>query len=151
MNAAEIQRALEDKYGITWEQRTPWWIDFASVGLHIDDDLAPVGTELVFKGATNKIICGAGLIVDIPAGPTWPERHSAMRYSPTYGNDPYVTRRTGKITGLTWRGNPNFSAVNEEVLIFNGQTGIQYDYHPIVIYKGTYAQIFLTQLWTLGA
>jgi len=133
---AEIQRALEAKYKVV---PSPWWIELAGQGILIDGVLASVGTELVFKGEITGITCGAGVI----ASP------GLMRFSYPYGNDSYETRRSGRITGLTSKGNPLQDSPNEAVRIFDGKSGLEYDYHPRIFFYGSWARYFLTELWTL--
>ena len=123
------QRAIEKKYGVI---PSPWWFDMCGMGIHIDGALATVGTELVFKCADSGIVCGAGFFA-LPG---------LLRFSPCYGNDPYETRKSGKITGLM---------TGEAVRIYAGKNapGLQYDYHPTAVFTGVWQRVMLTELWPI--
>ncbi|MCK9568870.1 hypothetical protein M0R72_08015 [Candidatus Pacearchaeota archaeon] len=122
---AQIQRVLEKKNGVI---PSPWWMDFAGQDVRIDGVLAAPGKELIFKCVMSGVVCGAGVFC--AAG--------LMRFSAAYGNDPYETRKSGKITGLQ---------TNEGIEIFDAN-GKQYDYHPQAIFAG-YQRVMLTELWTM--
>jgi hypothetical protein len=123
---AATQRELEKKYGVT---PCPWWVDLCSFSVTIDDEVPPVGTEIIFKCANSKIVCGAGVT----------REGGLMRFSAAYANDPYETRKTGKITGL---------AFNEAITLWS-PSGKQYDYHPVGVYRGSWNRIFISELDTI--
>jgi hypothetical protein len=122
---AEIQRALEAKYKVI---PSPWWVDLAGQDVRIDGVFVPVGKELIFKCANSGVICGAGVFCSL----------GLMRFSAAYGNDPYETRRSGKITGLQ---------TGEAIKICDA-SGNVYDYHPTIVFYGGWARYFLTELWS---
>lgn len=132
--AAQIQRELEKKYGVI---PCPWWIDLCSFCITIDGEIAPTGTELVFKCKNSGIVCGAGIVCV----------NGLMKFSSCYGNDPYETRKTGRITGLTCPGNPRVDSPSEEITIW--VDGKQMDYNPIIKYDGYWNKFFLSNLETI--
>jgi hypothetical protein len=124
--SAQIQRDLEKKYGVV---PCPWWIDLASFGVTIDGTIPPIGTEIIFKCSDAKIICGVGIT----------KENGLMKFSAAYANDSYVTRQTGKITGLMF---------NEAVTLWSTK-GVQYDYYPFAIWKGSWNRVFISELETI--
>jgi hypothetical protein len=124
LTPAEIQRALEKKYGVI---PSPWWLDICALTCNIDGEPAPTGTELILKCSSTGIVCGAAVFF----------QPGMMRFSPAYGNDTYETRKSGKITGLQ---------LGDRLLICNAKTGMEYDYHPAIIWRGYYTRVFINEL-----
>lgn len=121
LTPAETQRALEKKYGVIPSYQ---WFSFYASHLILDDSLAPVGTELVFKveGDSGRLVtCGAGLVF----------KPGMMRYCYIYEDDYWGRRRrpwiaqTGAHSG-------------DAIMIFNGITGVQYDYSPFTFFRVMY-------------
>lgn len=120
--AAEIQRAIEKKYGVI---PCPIWFDFFGAKATLDGILVPTGTEFVFN-TEDGTICGAGVFF----------APGMMRFSACYADDRYAPAKTGANYG-------------EKILIYLGDTPRQLSYSPVVQHPWCWMRVELTALRTV--
>ena len=120
--AAEVQRALEKKYGVI---PCPIWFDFFAPKATLDGVPVPTGTEIVFE-IEDGTVCGAGVFFAV----------GMMRFSACYADDRYAPEKTGANYG-------------EKILLYLGSTGKQLSYSPVVQHPHCWMRVELTALRTM--